>query len=350
MNEYIAIGIMSGSSLDGLDLCCARFGKKGDFWSYEIEAHATYNFDTALSEKLKNARSLSAIELAKLDIALGNWIGDQSVDFINQEKVTPMLIGSHGHTVFHQIEHSLSVQIGNPHAIAQKTGLKTIADFRQQNVLAEGNGAPLVPIGDLLLFREYDAFVNLGGIANLSIKQNKISGGDVVPCNQVLNAIVSKLGLSYDEGGNIARSGKVDASWLEILRQDPFFEKKLPKSISNEWVEERFLKTLPQQSPEDQLCTFTHFIAEQLSVYLKEANVTKVLLTGGGAHNSYLIDQIRDRLQNTDIVVPEDALIDAKEALIFAFMGVLRNLNLTNCLGSYTGANKDISAGVVYLP
>lgn len=351
MNEINAIGIMSGSSLDGLDLCCANFRKNNSSWEFEIQAHSTYHFDTILFEKLKTVRSLTGLELATFDIELGQWIGERTLDFINRNELKPSLIGSHGHTVFHQVDRQLSLQIGNPQAVAQKTGLKVVADFRQQNVLIGGNGAPLAPIGDLLLFSEYDAHVNLGGIANLSLRNEKdIIAGDIVPCNQVLNALASELGMPFDKDGDIARRGKVSSSWTETLNLNPFFKKKLPKSISNEWVNETFLQKFPSLSNEELLCTFTHFISDRISEVLNDAGAKKILVTGGGTFNSYLMSLIERRLPDAEVIVPDTSLIEAKEALIFAFMAVLRINQEPNCLSSYTGAKTDLSTGVVYFP
>jgi anhydro-N-acetylmuramic acid kinase len=351
MNEFNAIGIMSGSSLDGLDLCCAHFCRDNELWTFSIDAFSTVEFIPSLYNKLKVVRTLSALELSKLDIALGKWIGDSTRSFIREYGLSPNLIGSHGHTVFHQVDHFLSVQIGNPHCIAESTGLPVVADFRQQNVLHGGQGAPLVPIGDLLLFPDYDVHINLGGIANLSIKTQKgIVAGDITPCNQVLNKISNRVGKPFDDQGLLAKSGSVNHNWLDKLVQHPFYKKPIPKSIANEWVNENYLQRLPDLPSADLLCSFNHFIADRISEAINLAQGKKILVTGGGAYNSFLLSLLNERLHNAEIVVPDHSLIESKEALVFAFMGGLKMSGEVNCLASYTGAKKDISAGVVYLP
>lgn len=351
MNEINAIGIMSGSSLDGLDVCCARFIQKEGGWDYEIVALETLSFPDQLLERLSRGRSLSGLELSLLDLELGHWIGLTTKQFQSKHKFSADLIGSHGHTIFHQIKQSLSVQIGNGHAIAHQTGTTVVSDFRQQNVLLGGEGAPLVPIGDALLFPSYDSFLNLGGIANLSVRnQGNLSGGDIVPCNQVLNFLSKKLGYDFDDQGLLARTGTIDQTWLEQLGREPFYQQTLPKSIANEWIEETYLQHLPPLEVKDLLHTFCHFTADQIARELNKLGSLKVLVTGGGAYNLFLMENIQMRLKNGQLEVPSKLIIEGKEALIFAFMAVLKMNNQVNCLSSYTGAKKDICAGVVYQP
>jgi anhydro-N-acetylmuramic acid kinase len=350
MKPTQAIGIMSGSSLDGLDLCAATFSYE-DRWQFQIDAFETIPFPTQIKNELQQARDLNGEKLHRLDIRLGQWIGMAVVDFVAKNKLSPTLIGSHGHTIFHQTNEGLSLQIGNGHAIANASGITTICDFRQQNVLLGGQGAPLVPIGDLYLFEEYDAFINLGGIANITVKKGQeILAGDVVPCNQVLNKLSQKLNEPFDKGGVLASQGKKDDEWYEKLSGIPFFKQEFPKSISNEWVASTFLDHLPDIAPIDGLCTFTHFISDEISRVLSLHKAQKVLVTGGGAFNSYLIRLLEDRSSERRIVVPDDTLVQAKEALVFAFMGLLRVNEQVNCLTSYTGSKKDHSAGVIFLP
>ena len=349
MNAYQAIGIMSGSSLDGLDICAATF-QKGTKWGFQMDAFVAVPFPDDLYHQLLNCRSLSGESLHRLDIQLGLWLGGQVVDFMNENRLNPVVIGSHGHTVFHQVDHHLSLQIGNGHAIAEKTGVPVVADFRQQNVLLGGHGAPLVPIGDILLFEEYDAWINIGGIANATIRTKKgFEAGDIVPANQVLNALANKLGFPFDEGGQFAQQGKLNRNWHNYLGSIDFFEKPFPKSISNEWVKKELLDSLPETNPEDALFTYTSFMASQIAGILPE-ETKRALVTGGGALNTFLIDQLKAERSEVDFEVPEEDLIQSKEALVFAFMGLLRHQGEVNCLASYTGSNKDISAGVVYMP
>lgn len=350
MKAYQAIGIMSGSSLDGLDICAATF-KHDQSWSYRLDHFKTCPFPSEIYRRLFNCRSLSGLELHLLDIELGKWIGDQVRQLIDDLGLHPALIGSHGHTVFHQVSRGLSLQIGNGHAIAQGSGLPVITDFRQANVLNGGQGAPLVPIGDALLFAEYSACINIGGIANVSIRKgSEVLAGDIVPANQVLNRLSQALGYDYDDCGNIARKGKINPEWLSYLNSLSFFKRPFPKSISNEWVQKEFLDSLPDCSTEDALHTFAHFVAERIAECLDLEKGTRVLITGGGALNTFLIELIAIKRPELVFEVPNLDLIQSKEALIFAFMGVLRWIGENNCLATYTGANKDLSAGVIYMP
>lgn len=351
MNDLNAIGVMSGSSMDGLDLCAVNFDLVNNQWQYDILAAETVSFPEKLMSQLNSVRTLSGQELSQIDIELGIWIGDALNEFIKANHLTIDIIGSHGHTVFHQVDRKLSLQIGCPQAISQRTQLKVVSHFRQQNVLYGGQGAPLVPIGDLLLFSDYQVCINLGGIANLTIKErDSCIAGDIVPCNQVLNALANRLGLPFDRGGELARTGKLDHKWLKMLQDDEFYKKPLPRSISNEWVYDQYLSQLPEINTEEALHTFSHFIVEEISKYIPVDGYCKVLVTGGGAHNDFLIENIRSLRPLASFEVPSIDLINQKEALIFAFMAVLKINHLPNCLSSYTGASKDLSTGVVYEP
>jgi anhydro-N-acetylmuramic acid kinase len=351
MNAMQAIGIMSGSSLDGLDICAAEFSKAKN-WSFKILALETIPFPNEMSILLASSRNLSGEDLVRLDVDLGEWIGRNTDHFIQKHHLKPEIIGSHGHTVFHQPERHMTLQIGNGHAIAKTCNLPVVADFRQQNVTHGGQGAPLVPIGDLHLFTDFEVCINLGGITNLSFKsgKTKIIAGDVVPCNQVLNSFAAKLGKEYDFGGEIARSGSIIWDWLQYLNDIPFFKKELPKSMSNEWVAENVLNRVPEFQPKDLLFTYCQHIAQQISLALTNLSKGKTLITGGGAYNTFLVECIKSSCPQLEIVVPEKEIIEGKEALIFAFMAILRLKNQINCLASYTGANKDLSTGVIYLP
>ena len=349
MKGYNVIGIMSGSSLDGLDMAYCHFSNPNGHWKYHFKETFTFPFPVPLREQLKVSRELDGQSLHQLDIDLGMWIGEKVHHFLKDHKEKPDLISSHGHTVFHNPGKYLSSTIGNAHMIAGISGIPVITDFRQADVAKKGQGAPLAPIGDLHLFREYDACLNLGGIANISLKTEKeILAWDVVPCNQVLNSLAWRLGFPYDKDGELARSGNLISNWRVYFDNLPYFSKRPPKSISNEWVQKYFLSDLPKNS-RDALYTFTHFIVDAIVSSLKDYSPETILLSGGGAKNSYLVQLIREKVKQ-EVIVPKSEIIDFKEALIFAFLGVLRSREEVNVLSSVTGATSDSVAGTIYLP
>jgi anhydro-N-acetylmuramic acid kinase len=351
MKEYQAIGIMSGSSLDGLDICAVKFTYESKQWSFSFLASEVFPFSDSLLAQLQKVRALSGLELTQLDMELGTWIGQKVNHLIKTNDLTIDVIGSHGHTVFHQIDERFSLQIGNGQVIAQSTDIPVVADFRLQNILLGGQGAPLVPIGDWHLFHDFDIYINLGGIANVTIKrEDQLMAGDVVPCNQVLNALSTRLGFSYDDKGRFARQGKLLEDWLNALKANNFYKQALPKSISNEWIHNTYLQNLPDADTKDLLHSFSTFIAHEITDLIPDQHPQKVLVTGGGAYNDFLIDLIQKQRPLARITVPPSQLIDFKEALIFALMAVLKLENLPNCLASYTGAKKDLSTGVVFFP
>ncbi|MFT5569215.1 MAG: anhydro-N-acetylmuramic acid kinase, partial [Cyclobacteriaceae bacterium] len=310
MKANQVLGVMSGSSLDGLDLCLAEFWFT-DQWCFAIVATSTISFPEDLKVRLSTCRSLSGERLTSLDIELGNWVGDQINSFISSTGTSPTLIGSHGHTVFHQVEKGFSLQIGHPQVISSKTGIPVVGDFRQKDLQLGGQGAPLVPIGDLLLFQDKVACLNLGGIANISIKKDAhIIAGDLIPCNQVLNYLAMRLGHVYDDQGLLARQGKTHTVWKQQLSQIEFFSQPLPKSISNEWTETKFLHAIPKGETVDLLYTYTQFIASEICGVLQEHSAGLVMITGGGAYNTFLIDSMKAMLPNNFFEVPQPELIE----------------------------------------
>lgn len=352
MNTIKAIGIMSGSSLDGLDLAFCEFKYVDNSWQYSLLAFETVPFPVPLREQLSVCRNLAGYELQLLDLSLGEWIAEKVVAFINNHSLNPDLISSHGHTVFHNPGKKISVQIGNAQAIAIRTDLPVITNFRQPDVLKGGQGAPLAPVGDIHLFAEYDACINLGGIANISISgADKTLAWDIGPCNQVLDALSHRLGFSFDKDGQIARAGKINEGLVRKWEEFSYFKASPPKSMSNEWVAENFLNRLPD-SPTEGLRSFIDFLSKQVSKDIQnyaEKPLKKILLTGGGAKNSFLVETLKNEV-SIELVVPSAEIIDFKEAIIFSFLGVLRYQNKTNILASVTGATSDSVAGTIYLP
>jgi len=352
MATYTALGIMSGSSMDGLDLAFCEFTKKQHRWSYRIVATETLPYPEEWKMLLQESFVAGGEKLAEDDLSFGKFLGEKADDFLKKYQFKPDIIASHGHTVFHQPEKGFSLQLGNGQAIAITTGIETVSDFRNKDILLGGQGAPLVPIGDKLLFAEYDYCVNFGGIANISYEEKgQRVGYDVCPANQLLNHLSRQMGKPYDKNGETASLGKLDKLLLDQLNNVDFCRQRFPKSLSNEQIRETFLPKVDNASAslEDKLYTAVKHIAFQVARATDSSVGKRILLTGGGAHNSFLVEAIRRECPQS-VYLPEPQIIDFKEALIFAFMGVLRKAGRTNCLASATGATRDSSGGVIYLP
>ncbi len=350
MEKVYAIGVMSGSSLDGLDLSLCAYSQKDEVWEFELLKSMAVPFPKKLENSLTRCRDLSALEITELDHELGRWIGEQCLELSGNE-FEGAIIGSHGHTVFHNPAAGYTLQIGNGNAIASSSGMETICDFRSQDIQNGGQGAPLAPIGDLHLFRKYEVCFNLGGIVNVSIKdENKIIAWDVCPLNQVLNFLSAKLGKPYDEGGKIAKSGQFVSSFYNQLSTPMFYNLAPPKAMSNEWVYENVIKEIPEKNPEDLMQTFTQFVADKMSESISKISKGKVLLTGGGAKNDYLVEILKSKLSGFEIIRPTNDIIDFKEAIVFGLMAVLRKQNKPNVLSSVTGTKRDLSSGIIYYP
>jgi anhydro-N-acetylmuramic acid kinase len=342
---YNAIGIMSGTSLDGLDIVFARFTYQKR-WSYEILAAKTYPYSRDWYDKLSKAPLLSAIELELLDIQYGQWLGKKVLEFVVSHSIEPDFVASHGHTVFHQPELGVSKQIGDGQALSQACGLKVIYNFRTCDMLLGGQGAPLVPIGDQLLFGKYSACVNLGGFANVSYENNgKRLAFDICPANIVLNFLSRKTGMKYDKNGDIASRGKVNQELLSKLNAISYYHLPPPKSLGREWVQASIIPLLEHApiSIEDKISTFTEHISISIHKSLQTVR-GEVLFTGGGVYNSFLIKKISKKIKT---IIPDNQLIEYKEALIFAFLGVLKFEKKINTLSSVTGAKRDSSGGIL---
>ena len=339
---------MSGTSLDGLDIAyCIFVNDIG--WSFQVEKAVTIPYDARIKKKLRSISSLEAEDFVKADLEFGNYIGQRVASFIEENQFVPNFIASHGHTIFHQPENKLTCQIGNGHAIFAQVNIPVIYDFRSLDVALGGQGAPLVPIGDRWLFSDFDYCLNLGGIANISCeKENQRIAWDICPVNQALNQIALKLGKEYDEGGAIASMGKVDKTLFDMLNFLEYYDQNSPKSLGREWVDYSFMPVLNDFNIplKDKLATCTEHIAYQISNSIKQMEGKKMLVTGGGAYNTFLMQRIRSYV-SIDISIPNDTLINYKEALIFAFLGLLRLKGEINCLSSVTGAERDSSSGLI---
>lgn len=350
-NQYNVIGIMSGSSLDGLDICFSGFSFVKEAWSYEIIKTETIDLDEALKEALRNAALVSRQELSQLDLRYGQWIGDQINQFISDQNLPSIdLISVHGHTVFHEPAKGVSLQIGNAGEIAKRTKLTIVDNFRIGDIKNGGQGAPLVPVGEHYLFADYDSCVNFGGIANISINKNgKMTAWDVCPCNQVLNYYATKKGLIFDRGGTLAKSGGIDQNWYDFILEKSYFNEAPPKSLSNQWGLENVIGSC-DLSIEDTLRTYTEIIAALIAEAIKNnlPENAKVLFTGGGVYNEFLMACIRERLGGShQMIIPDKSIVEFKEALIFGFLGLLSKLEIPNVFGSVTGATKDTIAGEI---
>jgi anhydro-N-acetylmuramic acid kinase len=347
--EIYAIGLMSGTSLDGLDLVYVKFIQNTSY-EFEILQKCTSKYSSGWKHQLKEAIHLDSEKLAKLDLDYGNYLAEKVLHFIQENAITNIdFIASHGHTIFHQPEKGITLQIGNGQQIASQTGVITVSDFRTQDVQLGGQGAPLVPIGDRLLFGNYDACMNLGGFANISFEENERRiAHDISPVNVVLNHFSRKLGYDYDEEGKLASEGVVHHEVLEQLNRLEFYQLKPPKSLGIEWVHSYIFPIVRKiDSVQDTLRTFVEHAAIQLGKNINQFN--SVLCTGGGVYNHFLMDRIRFH-SNANLTIPNQEIIEYKEALIFAFLGLLKLQNKVNCLSSVTGSSKDHSSGVIFRP
>ena len=347
MKTYFAIGLMSGTSLDGLDICYAKFQNITN-WEFEILKTETIPYSPEWKNRLQNSILLSAEDLLALDKEYGFYLGEKTQEFISKNNIVDLdFIASHGHTVFHQPERKFTLQIGDGRALKLITQKPIIYDFRSQDVLMGGNGAPLVPIGDELLFSQYDACLNLGGFSNISLQKNhQRIAFDISPVNVVLNYFAEKLGKNYDENGDFARNGAINFKILEQLNALTFYQKPAPKSLGVEFVNSEIFPLLKDETPENIIATFTEHIAEQIAKVFNDNQLKTVLVTGGGTFNTYLLEKIREKSQ-TELIVPDENIINFKEALIFAFMGVLRLRNEINVLCSATGSSENHCSGIL---
>lgn len=347
---------MSGTSLDGLDIAYSIFEQKKDQWTFTIQQTQSVDYSATFKEKLKNTVHLDAPKLLEFHNQYGSWLGTQAKAFIDKHNILVDFIASHGHTVFHQPKIGLTYQIGSGQHLANASQQKVICDFRTNDVALGGQGAPLVPIGDKLLFGNHDYCLNLGGISNISFEQEgKRIAYDISPVNMLLNHICKKINLEYDHGGDIAAKGKLNTVLFDQLNTLPYYKAPHPKSLGYEWFESSVTPIIEntKDTIENLLHTSVHHIAFQIAKAIE--NIKKqhanVLVTGGGAKNTFLMDIFHKKTsEHTKIIIPSTEIIDFKEALIFAFMGVLRDQNNVNCLQSVTGALKDSSSGVVFHP
>ncbi|MBL0065735.1 MAG: anhydro-N-acetylmuramic acid kinase [Bacteroidetes bacterium] len=348
MQTYKVVGIMSGTSLDGVDLAYCEFAFDKQ-WTYKLLEAETVPYTSEWKNILSTLPASKAEKFVAVHSELGKYFGKLSKDFCRRNNLQPDFIASHGHTIFHQPSAGFTSQIGDGAALSVESGFPVICDFRAADVALGGQGAPLVPIGDKLLFHEYEYCLNLGGIANISFEQNaKRIAFDICGCNLVLNALAGRVGKEYDTGGEMAAKGKVRKDLLDKVNQSKYFEKSFPKSLGREDLETDIFPVFdrPEIPVEDLLATFCEHIAMQIGKCLGAGNV---LITGGGAQNDFLIERIKS-FSPAKVIIPDSKLVNFKEALIFAFLGVLRMKKEINCLSSVTGASRDNCGGTIWQP
>ena len=343
-----AIGLMSGSSLDGLDIALVRFQEENDKYGFQILQAETLPYPEFWTQQLSEAFHKQSEDLVQLDKEYGKFLGKQVLAFAQKHNTKPDFVASHGHTIFHRPEEHYTLQIGDGLELAKACGFTVVNDFRTEDVSKGGQGAPLVPIGDKLLFSNYEMCLNIGGIANISYDEGgKRIAYDLCIANQALNYLAQLEGLEYDKDGELARSGEVDHSLLKKLNNSPFFIQDPPKSLGREYFETYQKGLLNGLSVADMLATFVEHIALQIALPISFVPKGKMLCTGGGARNKFLIERLQARTKH-EVVIPEKEVVDYKEALVFAFLGLLRMQGKTNVMASVTGAESDSCSGQIW--
>ena len=352
MEEYKVIGLMSGTCLDGVDIAYCIFTEDNAQWEFKILNAETVAYSQEWKKKLSSIKDINYADFVQTDEDYGHYLGKLTNDFIVRNKIQVDFVASHGHTVFHQPEKRLTVQIGKGEAIASHLKCPVIFDFRSLDVALGGQGAPLVPIGDKLLFGDYDYCINIGGFANISFDKNqKRLAYDICPANIIMNGLVQNIGKEFDEDGKIAKSGSLNESLLQDLNNLDYYFKDYTKSLGKEWVLEKFQPILDSyvMTIEDKLRTVIEHISFQITKQFDGKPDSNILFSGGGVKNKFLMERI-SQMTNNNIVIPDEIIIDFKEAMIFAFLGVLRLRNQINCLSSVTGASRDSVCGIIISP
>ncbi|MBS1917417.1 MAG: anhydro-N-acetylmuramic acid kinase [Bacteroidetes bacterium] len=369
---YRVIGLMSGSSLDGLDIAFVQFHENAGKWNFEIIQTACYEYNNPWKKKLQEATLLNALDYQLLHAEYGNYIGEQVNRFVDAHNLhyQVQLISSHGHTTFHVPDKKMTAQLGDGASIAAATGINVVSDLRAIDVALGGQGAPIVPIGEKLLFSGIDFFLNLGGIANISQKKNnEFIGFDVCPANRVLNMLANNVGKNFDEDGKLATQGNINKNLLKELNGLEYYGYPYPKSLANNFGTDIVYPIIEKSncSVEDGLRTYTEHIIHQIKLsvnkLLQNNNAPasendqrpttnhQLLVTGGGAMNTFLVERLKQTFAelNVEVIVPEKNIVQYKEALIMALIGVLRWREETNILASVTGAKRNSIGGAVWI-
>lgn len=368
---YNVIGLMSGSSLDGLDIAFVEFTETAGKWAYDIKCAACIEYENEWIEKLKNAIHFSALDYQILHTDYGRYLAEKVNEFSDkfqlQHKIS--LIASHGHTTFHFPEKKMTHQLGDGAAIAAEAELPVVTDLRSVDIAFGGQGAPIVPLGEKLLFPDYHYFLNIGGIANISINnkqtnnpdspsdKNEIIAFDICAANRVLNMLASEKNKAYDEDGKMASSGKINETLLEKLNSLEYFSLPYPKSLGNSFGTDIIFPLIKSfnLTTDDSLATYVEHISVQikhaLQSYFSKTEIQQLMITGGGAFNKFLVERISRHLQeiNFEVFIPEDDVVIYKEALIMALLGTLRWREQYTVLSSVTGAKRNSIGGALWL-
>ena len=356
--KYKVIGLMSGSSLDGLDIAYCEFDIQNKIddpiQDWKLIHAETYEFSEMWVSRLANLPSRTAYDFVKTNTYFSHYCGEMVNQFIEKNQLDVDFIASHGHTIFHYPDKRVTVQIGDGAALAAITGLPVINDFRTHDIAINGEGTPIAPIADKYLFKGYDFYLNIGGIANISHPSKKgMIAFDVCPANQILNALAKELGLNFDKDGQIAENGHMILSLFDTLNNHNYYKQPFPKSLDNNQVFHMFTKPLldAEGSWQDKLHTATQHIGFQIAKTIEtlgSQSPQTLFVSGGGAFNQYLLSSIKNYNTNINIVIPNKEIIEFKEAILMGLMGVLRTENIPNCLASVTGADQDTIGGAIY--
>ena len=345
------IGLMSGTSLDGLDVALCSFEQDASALRWQLLAAETYAYDDEWTRRLSLLDAASAYDYALTHVQLGHYFGQRVNQFLAAHPLPVDALASHGHTIFHQPQLLLTSQIGDGNAIAAETALPVVSNFRALDVALGGQGAPLVPVGDRLLFPDYEACLNLGGFSNISFEDGAglRRAFDISPCNFALNALARRTGVAYDRDGLLAASGRVDEVLLAQMDALEYYRRPLPKSLGKEWYLASFAPLLDNAGVgvADLLRTVVEHVARQVAKVLEERHIHSLLVTGGGARNSFLMSRIAALSPHCRVSVPESDIVDYKEAIIFALLGYLCLTGQVNAYASVTGASSDSSGGEV---
>lgn len=358
--EYYGIGVMSGTSLDGVDIAFCHYFKQNEKWNYKLIHFHTYDYPSAIKSEIQKLTKNPSLPFEDFSITLGTVYSDLVLIFLAKFSIDISLvhfIACHGQTIYHNPAEKKTIQIGDGKTIAYRTNICTINDFRSLDVSLGGQGAPLVPIGDFHFFYDYALCVNLGGICNITIQNENeiVTAFDVCPCNLLLNYYANKLSLEFDKGGAIAKSGEINDALLKALNNHPYYKKQAPKSLDAQEVLRSFLPIINSHQiiEADVLHTLCVHIAVQLKNVIDAISfknkTMKMLLAGGGALNLFLVKCIKE-ITKIEIVDLGKQEIEAKEAIIFGLLGVLKLENEVNCLKIVTGASADNCGGVIYYP
>lgn len=357
MTKYKVVGLMSGTSLDGLDLAYCQIWQENGRWNYSIEFYEAIDYSNEMRANLKNAIFLSENEHDKLHIEYGQYLGYQAKRFIDDNDLEVDFVASHGHTSHHRPEEGITFQLGEGQILSDTCGKKVICDFRTEDVSLGGQGAPLVPIGDRLFFGDYDFCLNLGGISNISFEKNgNRIAYDIGLANMPLNYVTERIGLSYDDRGKKASKGKLNQKLLDKLNQLEYYKLPYPKSTGYEFFMNQVIPLIENSNADDHdlLHTFIHHNCEQIAISVQKHKLKSnpsILVAGGGALNDFFIETLKNKLGfDFQLIIPDKKLINFKEALVFALMGVLRLRDEINVLSSVTGATRDSSSGHIYNP